>query len=160
MSVQYFTRTHPKCYYFTADHPDTSLLHTTMCYSDFSRQMRMRVQYLTKMHSMRYYFRANPPNSGLFYTNVQFGFQQTNANEAPIFDQNSPSAKRYFFTASHLNSGLLHINVQLGLPQINANVDLIFGQNAPNTLLFHGKSPKLWTASHKCAIGITIDKCD
>ena len=67
---------------------------------------------------------------------------------------------RYYFTANHLNSGLLHRNVQLGLLQVNANVGLIFDQNAPNRLLFHGKSPKLRTASHKCAIGIAVDKCE
>ena len=57
--------------------------------------------------------------------------------------------KRYFFTTKHRNSGLLHTNMQLGLQQVNANVGLILDQNARNTLLFHGKSPKLRTAKHK-----------
>ena len=66
---------------------------------------------------------------------------------------------RYNFTANHPNSGLLHINVQLELPYINAIEGAIFDENAANTSLFHSKSSKLWTTSHKCAIGITVAKC-
>ena len=65
----------------------------------------------------------------------------------------------YYFTANHPNFGLLHINLQLGLPLLNANEVQIFDQNAANTLLFHGKSSKLWTTSQKCAKGIIVDKC-